>query len=241
MRIALRPKMALLLPAPLALALLLSAAPAHAAPTGNILWSGQVTKAGPVSQIAGSWQVPSLQCAVGEDSGASQWIGLDGINSGLVQVGVASRCAKGLQVNLAFYQIIPQNSVAQYLSPATNTVFNGDFVDAKIVKSSAGAYSVTLSDGWWSFSQDVKYGPTPHTAEWIVESGTHDSGKTADPLSNFKTVHFTGGMLNGNLLTDGDTVPFTAVNASGQPTTSVSNITQFGGAGPAFDVAWLRT
>jgi peptidase A4-like protein len=117
---------AVLLAAPLV------ASPVAAAPVTNPLWSGHVTKPGKALQVAGSWQVPKLSCDRLENSGAAQWIGLDGVNAGLVQTGVVSRCAAGVQINVAFYQVIPKDSAAQYLSPTSEPVFTGAIVDAEI-------------------------------------------------------------------------------------------------------------
>ena len=211
---------------------------ASAATVNNPLWSGHVTTTGDVSHVAGSWQVPRLSCAVGENSGASQWIGLDGVNAGLVQVGVATKCAAGLQVNLAFYQVLPQNSTAQYLSPTTNVVWNGDIVDAEIRRVADGQYSISLSDGWWKFSQTVTYNGSPKTAEWIVESGDQNGGVNA--LSNFGTVHFESALFNDKLVTNQDTNKFVATGSGDSPKTEIADIGQYGGHGPNFDVKWLR-
>jgi Peptidase A4 family len=197
-----------------------------------------VTKSGDVSHVAGSWQVPNLKCALGEDSGASQWIGLDGLNAGLVQTGVVSRCARGVQLNLAFYQVLPKNAKAQYLSPHTNVVLNGDFIDAEIRHAKGKQYSISLQDGWWNFSKTVTYDGAPKTAEWIVESG--ENFGSVDKLSNFGTVHFEAALFNERLVTNQDTNKFMAAGKDGSPKTKIADIEQRGGHGPNFDVKWLR-
>ena len=216
----------------------LAPAVANADTVTSPLWSGHVTKPGSVSQAAGSWQVPRLNCDPRERSGASQWIGLNGVNTGLVQTGIVSRCATGVQINVAFYQVIPKNSTAQYLSPTTYPVFTGTIVDAEIRHDSGNQYSISLSGGAWNFSKNVSYDTTPKTAEWIVESG--DRGGTADDLSNFGTIHFEAARFNDKLVTNDDTVKFIATGSDGRPKTKITDIDQYGGHGPNFDVKWVR-
>jgi hypothetical protein len=213
---------------------------AQASPVNNPLWSGHVTKASATSQVSGSWLVPRLSCATLEnDSNASQWIGIGGVNAPLLQVGVVSKCIQGVQVNVGFYEKVvdPTNSAAQYIEPLTHLVGAGDSIDAEIASEGAGAYQVSLNENgaWWQFSTIQMLDSTPQTAEWIVEGGPLNNA--AQKLSNFGTVHFEGAFANGQPVTEEGTYTFVATAGSNTRAT-VSPITQFGGRGPNFDIFW---
>jgi hypothetical protein len=155
-----------------------------------------------------------------------------------VQTGIVSRCATGVQINVAFYQVIPKNATAQYLNPTTYPAFTGTIVDAEIRHDSGNQYEISLSGGAWNFSKTVTYDATPKTAEWIVESGDH--GGSADDLSNFETVHFEAARFNDDLVSNEQTTTYVATTSNGRPKTKITSIDQYGGHGPNFDVKWLR-
>jgi Peptidase A4 family len=224
-----------------ALTMVPGALAASAEPPGNKLWNGYVIRSSSTSQVAGWWQVPNLNCATGENnSNASQWIGLDGINAGLVQTGVASKCVVGVQVNAAFFQVLPRMSAAQYPNPPTHVVWAGDRVEAEIRNVGGNRYSISLRDNGfsWDFSTIEAYDGAPKTAEWIVEAGPRSGNQ--ENLSDFGTVHFEAAFFNDNVVTSQDAIKFVAENGSGNAKTEVSDISQFGGQGPNFDIKWTR-
>jgi hypothetical protein len=212
------------------------AAPAQAEPIVNELWSGHVTKRAPTTHVLGWWEVPRVECNPGESSNAGQWVGLGGVNEPLVQAGVVSGCLAGQPVAFAFYQTPPSQSSATWL--LQYLVASGDNMEAEISYLGGNQYQVRLADaGLWEFNQQVTQpdlSTVPMTAEWIVE------GAGGQPLSNFGTVHFESAFLNNRLLASGDTNVFLQDVGRG-PKVTVSDISQFGGHGPNFDVTWVHS
>jgi hypothetical protein len=227
--------------APLVLLLIvLMSLPAGALPPGNEIWTGRVTKRADTTQVSAWWQVPSLSCSVGEFSDASQWIGLGGVNEPLVQIGISSRCPlSGIPTHHAVYQIVPMHSAAQNIPLAFQPVSTGDSIEAEIKYLGGDQYSLRIRDNSWSWEfsanmtqPDLKV--APKTAEWIVEAGGNVS------LANYGMVHFENLFFNDQPLTTEASDAYIAEDAAG-PKGEVSDISQFGGRGPNFDVKWLRS
>jgi hypothetical protein len=184
----------------LALALSLStpasAAPAaNPAPITNTPWSGYTTNftIAPHAfyDVGALWRVPYNKCGdtIFDVPDASQWVGLAGLGSPVIQLGVESHCLVGLQINLPFWEIYPPNSGNQFF----RKINAGDLMIASEEYLGSGRYSLSLGDisTDWSWSKTIS-GPNsvPTTADWIVEAGAQPfGGETA--LANFGSVTFT--------------------------------------------------
>jgi hypothetical protein len=216
------------------------AATATANRSGN--WSGHVTNTGSASQVLGWWTVPSLKCSALENSNASQWIGLGGGpgETPLVQIGTISSCNAGVPMSHGFTQVVPRQATSQPFVMGFNA---GDSIEAEVKYLGGNQYSLRLTNNacWCgSYTATVtqpNLSKAPKTAEWIVE-------QSAEPilgqgLTNFGKVSFESAMFNGRLVTAQDTVKYVLTDQNG-PKTTVSNISQFGGHGPNFDVTWVR-
>jgi Peptidase A4 family len=147
--------------------------------------------------VGGTWHVPSNAC---QDSpfgvsDASQWVGLGGVGSKqvpgtpLVQLGVASYCVLGKQLNLAVWQVMPPDTTAHKLSPFSYPVHAGDEIFASVYFRGNGNYAMTMVDNntGWTFRMNYStgVGVVPTTADWIVEAGTGH-------LADFGSVTFSG-------------------------------------------------
>jgi Peptidase A4 family len=78
-------------------------------------WSGYAVTgpAGSVSDVTGSWVVPSVTWAAGETSYASFWIGIDGDSLSsptLEQIGTISSCRNGIPTYYAWFEFFPRLS-----------------------------------------------------------------------------------------------------------------------------------
>lgn len=223
-----------------------NAAAGAAAPVRTLNWSGHVTSSGSASHVVAWWKVPSISCAPLENSNASQWVGLGGGENEppLVQVGVVSGCAAGVPLHHAFTQIVPSQAAGVPIVMIVNT---GDRVEAEVRHLGGSEYSVRFTNNacWCGdFTAEVTQpdlSVTPKTAEWIVEAGeaAMNGGAFGQGQSNFGTHRFESAFFNDRLLAEGDTVKHVAVNSSGSPKVAVTDISQFGGHGPNFDVSWL--
>src|ERR1035437_1302541 len=153
-------------------------------------WSGYaVTGAnGTVTDVSGSWIVPTVVCLAGApDSYSSLWVGIDGFNSSTVeQIGVDADCVSGKPTYSAWFEFYPH-------WPSTiNTVevVPADTISAKVSYGAKGLFTVTLTNVYrkQSFSISTKMPQAKLTsAEWIVEA-PWSSGVL--PLASFGTASF---------------------------------------------------
>jgi hypothetical protein len=171
-------------------------------------WSGYAVTAGKgdVTDVKGSWVVPTVQCS-GPNStpGAysSFWVGIDGWNSNSVeQIGTDSDCASAIDgsatttgVYYAWFEFYPQASY--YIGNPDNgfagyVVQPGDTITAEVKSGSAGgkgpgkkfAVILTSSRGW-TFTATSSGNAQQSSAEWIAEAPCCGSGNTVLPLANF--------------------------------------------------------
>jgi hypothetical protein len=183
-------------------------------PDPGPIWSGYVVSGATFSAVTGSWVVPAVTCALGANTDAMQWVGIDGYVSPTVeQDGTATDCVAGTPQYYAWYAIYGDASVngglSVYLSLSAYPVDPGDAVTAAVALSGS-TWMMTLTDttqGWTSTTPIASPTPAPeqYSAEWIVE----------DP---------NGGLPQGQVLTDFAPVIFTGttatVNGSTDPITS---------------------
>ena len=153
-------------------------------------WSGYAVTGtnGSVTDVKGSWIVPTVTCLGGApDSYSSFWVGIDGFNSNTVeQIGIDADCVSGEPTYSAWFEFYPH-------WPSTiNTVevVPGDTISAKVSYGAKGQFTVTLTNIYrkQSFSISTKMPQAKRSsAEWIVEA-PWSSGVL--PLASFGTALF---------------------------------------------------
>ena len=163
------------------------------ATSGN--WSGYAVTAadGSVTDVTGSWTVPSANCTAGPATGyAAFWVGIDGYNSSTVeQTGTDSDCSSGTPTYYAWYEFYPRASVLI----SSLTISPGDVISAEVKSTGSGNFTVTLTDTSTgkTFSTSGKVsGAEESSAEWIAEAPS--SSSSILPLADFGSVSFTSGM-----------------------------------------------
>ena len=174
-------------------------------------WSGFVIPSGngSVTDVNGSWIVPSVTCS-STDSDSAFWVGIDGWNSDTVeQTGTDSDCLGGTPVYYAWYEFYPAFSVGIDNIP----VSPGDVISASVSCQAKGLQcTVSIHDvsNSQSFSHNrffrVGNRPDMSSAEWIAEAPSSTSDKILQ-LADFSTVNFgpdsTGAMLSDNATISG--------------------------------------
>jgi hypothetical protein len=153
-------------------------------------WSGYaVTGAdGSVTDVKGSWLVPTVICHAGApDSYSSLWVGIDGFTSSTVeQIGIDADCVSGTAEYFAWFEFYP------HWPYTINTVEvqPGDTISAEVSYGAKGQFTVTLTNVYrnQSFSISTKMQQAKlSSAEWIVEA---PSSSGVLPLANFGTAAF---------------------------------------------------
>jgi hypothetical protein len=163
---------------------------------GSTNWSGyavETSSNAPFGQATGSWTEPSaVSCPRRGSTYSSFWVGLDGYSSNSVeQLGTDTDCSSGRPQYYAWYEMYPNPS---YLIP--HTVRPGDTVTATVSNTSAGSYTLSLTDVQqkWTFTT-VQTGTYANaSAEWVAESPSlcSKSSCTLAQLTDFGTVSFSG-------------------------------------------------
>jgi hypothetical protein len=157
-------------------------------------WAGYAdtaTKAQTFTKVSGSWTVPSVTCSA-EDQITSDWVGLDGFNSGTVeQVGTTSWCYKGKAVYYTWYEIYPNavHEVSTALQP-------GDKVTASVTRTGT-SYAFKLTDSTTS-GNNISVTKTcsltkckDTSAEWISERPSFSTGIV--PQAHYNAFKITNG------------------------------------------------
>jgi len=151
-------------------------------------WSGYaVTGAnGSVTDVKGSWVVPSVKCGNTPTAYSSFWVGIDGYSSNTVeQIGTDSDCQSGSPVYYAWFEFYPHPS----MTVNSLLIKPGDRISAE-VKYTGNGFTVTLTDETTgkSFSATTKmHSAARSSAEWIIEA---PSGGGVLPLADFTSVSF---------------------------------------------------
>ncbi len=182
----------------------------NAATSGSYNWSGYVVTGGinSVSGALGSWTVPTVTCASGENSYSSFWVGIDGFQSGsntVEQIGTDSDCASGIPTYYSWYSFYPYSS-----SIVLTSVHPGDVIVASVYYlPKTSLFAVVLKDmttGKLYGAEGAVPGALRNSADFITEAPyvCSTTGCTLAPLSNFGTVGF--GQSNTNIKYTGSLV-----------------------------------
>jgi hypothetical protein len=152
-------------------------------------WSGYAVTGsnGSVTDVKGSWIVPSVNCAGAPDSYSSHWVGIDGFNSNTVeQIGIDADCIGGTPAYSAWFEFYPHWPY----TINTITIKPGDTMFAEVSAGAKSQFTVTLKNVTQKqvFSTTTKMPQAQlSSAEWVVEA-PWSSGVL--PLANFGTALF---------------------------------------------------
>ena len=190
-------------------------------------WSGYMATTNTYTSVSGSWLATK---AIGNGyttSADSTWIGIGGVTSAdLIQVGTQNTISASGQISTsAFYELLPN-----YAQVITNvTISQGDSINASLTQTSAGQWTINLSDktDGESFSVSVSYTSSLSSAEWIEEDPSY-SFRQQVPFDNFQEASFTNAnTVIGNItddLIESKAQPITMLNGVGQTVAAPSII-----------------
>ena len=189
---------------------------AAATPTPSVTtnWAGYAVatdlnspQSGAVSDVSGTWVVPSVTGSSSRDTYSSVWVGIDGYattSNTVEQIGTESDYSSGQPVYYAWYEMYPAYPVTLNM-----TIQPGDTIHAEVryLDSAAGSdrFQLTLTDtpptgrgAPATFTKALTItGDERSSAEWIVEAPS--SGTRTLPLADFSAATITdaSATLNG--------------------------------------------
>ena len=203
-------------------------------------WSGYVAatnisrpQANSVTDVSGSWAVPTV---TGPSTGSTYsciWVGIDGSSDSTVeQIGTEQDVVNGTPVYSAWWEMYStgKRQLAQPIS--SMTIEPGDSITASVKYISSGAHkgkfdlsivdNSRANDSFSIYASSSKY-QSPRaqrsSAEWIVEAPTSAVSGNILPLANFGQVTFT----NASAVINGVTGPINASSWQSQALNIGSN------------------
>lgn len=166
-------------------------------------WSGYAVTGSSVSDVAGSWVVPTVSTSTNGYSAV--WVGIDGYSSSTVeQIGTGEDVANGKASYYAWYEMYPSGSVTIATTNDGTTPFAvkpGDSITGSVAyNASANDFVLTITDTTESETFSTTMASTAamarSSAEWIVEAPSSNRGVL--PLANFGSVTFTNAYATVN-------------------------------------------
>lgn len=189
-----------------------------------------------VSDVKGSWVVPSLTCT-STNTYSAAWVGIDGYSDNSVeQTGTEHDCINGKSSYYAWYEMYPKPSFRINFPVPLKA---GDTISAE-VQFINNKFTLTLKDvtTGQNFTTTQKSNALRQSAEWIMEAPW--SGSIL-PLANFGTMSFSGaqatlGSATGTISNSSwQNDAITMTNSSGTPKATPSGLS---GDGSSFNVTW---
>lgn len=189
----------------------------------SVNWSGYVVPSSSalITDVEGNWTVPIVNCSDTPDGEVTIWVGIGGeewatggSSGALLQTGVTSDCANGVQQNVGWWYVDPSSSAGE-LNFTSFPVAPGDEMQASVFETTTGAWQTEVTDvntglsaymvtgeswgvgstGASTFTDqgsavNISYSGA-YTAEWIVEDpGVAAAPGTYFPFANFGSVTF---------------------------------------------------
>jgi len=198
-------------------------------------------QSGSVSEVNGSWVVPSANCSATPSAYSSFWIGIDGYSSGTVeQAGTDSDCSSGSPRYYAWYEMYPKFPVNLNMKVAP-----GDLMSADVKYLGNGNFQLTIVDKTTgaSFSTVQKSARAVRSsAEWIAEAPS--SSKKPLQLADFGAVFFTSAQatLNGHSGAINDPAwKYDAIIMEYSNGTIKANPSGLSSNGTAFSITWSHS
>ena len=141
-----------------------------------------------VTGASGSWIVPQVQVSQ-NDTFSAIWVGIGGtFGQTLIQAGTEQDSISGGASYSAWYELLPFDSV----TIAGMDISPGDTITTSIslVNSALNVWSINIGDltTGQNFSQDLFYGSSRLSAEWVVERP--DINGALSQIADFESVTF---------------------------------------------------
>jgi Peptidase A4 family len=216
-------------------------------------WAGYVAtgRNGRFTVVRGHWTVQRTACSESGTASYSEWVGLDGFDSGdLLQTGTAVHCTRGRSQMVAWWEAVPILAEQDEFR-----VSPGDQIDALVRYASAtGVYHLRLLDD--SLGRGLRaHGACPtrscpnDSAEWIVErevrctDPTDPSSCHLDQLADFRTARFTQSVAGSSTRSTRPIGTFrhTRFNVRDSADRVLMSTSRLDATGAAFSVAWHRS
>jgi hypothetical protein len=207
-------------------------------------WSGYAVEtslvspqSGAVSDVKGSWIIPSVSGVVTPNAYSAFWIGIDGYSSNSVeQIGTSSDTSSGTARYYAWYEMYPKYPVTIRM-----TIHVGDNVSAEVQYTGNNRFKLSITDvttgASFSTTQTLR-NARRSSAEWVAEAPSSRSGVL--PLADFGTAYFSNcqATLKGHTGTISDaTWQYDAITMATSGTTKAQpSLLSNGGA--SFSVTW---
>lgn len=206
-------------------------------------WSGYAAltslskpKRNSVSQVAGSWTVPTLSCGTATTY-SSIWVGIDGYSDNSVeQIGTEHDCYLGKSYYSVWYEMYPH---PMKITPVK--IKAGDAIEASVSFLGHSRFRLTIQNqtSGSSFNTTQRINAKRTSAEWVVEAPSSFWGVL--PLSNFGTVEIrsANATISGHQGSISDSLwkseAITMVNTFGTPKAIPSALAP---SGDSFSVEW---
>jgi Peptidase A4 family len=161
-------------------------------------WSGYIIDGGPFIVVTATFNVPNLTAAP-ETTATSEWVGIDGLDSGdrsLIQAGVSETYLPATnRVNLhAWWEILPALE-----TPVALPVHVGDLVTITIARLTNARWQIAIDNvtEHRRFVTTRAYDGPGRSADWIVEAPSDRNFRTRTlghfvPDVTFRNVRLAG-------------------------------------------------
>ena len=212
-------------------------------------WAGYAVTQNNVTDVKGSWIVPTVICQKGKSTYSASWVGIDGYNSNTVeQLGTDSDCSNGKPTYYGWYEFYPNPAYYAFSS----SVKAGDVISAEVIYNGNDSFTLSMTDSRTT-ETFTKTGIIPNTqrtsAEWIIEApwmgkvlpladfGMEQFGNDYTHIINTGSATING--ITGNIGSFGDSniQKIIMVTNAGLPKTNSVSFTN----GTSFLVQWLRS
>jgi hypothetical protein len=162
--------------------------------TGSFNWSGYADTSAThqeFTKVSGAWTTPSVTCSA-EDQITSNWVGLDGFNSGTAeQLGTISWCFQNTPTYFTWYAMYPKGT-----TKVGTTLKAGDKISASVTRTGT-SYALKLTDSTTS-GNNISVTKTcalatckDTSAEWVSERPSFSIGIA--PQAHYNAFKLTSG------------------------------------------------